>query len=426
MAWYDVAGAIASPIIALYDIGKDIFNVDRKRDLAQSKALMYDQYSYDRALMNEGAENQFGYQQSLMDLQNRFNTANMQQQYIYNQLLSNKGREIYQLRQNGINPAAQNGVSGSGGSVSLPATQAGSVSSPVGSVGGIYQSSRTPIASQVLTSLSSVMSQAREREYVAAKTDSERIKQITMLREQQATIQNLEAQTLKAAKDAGYTEEQIRQLKASFQLRMEKLNSEIDNLERTGKAATKTADAREKEAQAAEQNAATAAKTQTEQVRHNQETEAIQRAANAISSRAVAVDEAKVQSTIDEMKARTRQLNQQANLTEQDIIWYADKVESMLELNEVNMQEIANRAAKEGLDVETYYYRMIVDQLLRAADIVSEFVPTKAVNQIARKITQRETGKNARGNKMEREDTWFEYNDGTTPPWQKKQSLSNN
>lgn len=419
MAWYDVAGAIVSPITALYDIGKDIFNVDRKRDLVHSKQLMYDQYSYDRALMNEGSENQFGYQQSLMDLQNRFNTANMQQQYIYNQLLSNKGREIYQLRQNGINPAAQNGVSGSGGSVSLPATQAGSVSSPVGSVGGTYQSSRTPIASQVLTSLSSVMSQAREREYVAAKTDSERIRQITMLREQQATIQNIEAQTLKAAKEAGYTEEQIIQLKASFQLRMEKLNAEIDNLERTGKAASKTADAREKAAQAAEQNAATAAKTQTELERHNQAVEAIQRAANAINSRSVAVDEAKVQSSIDEMKARTRQLNQQANLTQQDVLWYAEKVESMLELNEVNMQEIANRAAKEGLDVATYYERLIADQLLRAADIAGEFMPRKMVNQIARVIRQRETGKNARGNKMEREDTWYEYNDGVTPPWQK-------
>lgn len=213
MAWTDVVGAITAPLTALYDIGKDIFNVDRKRDLAQSEQLMYDQYRYDQSLMNEGSENQFGYQRALMNLQNSFNTKNMQQQYIYNQLLSNKGREIYQLRQNGINPAAQNGVSGSGGSVSLPVTQAGSVSSPVGSVSGTYQSSRSPIASQVLTSLSSVMSQAREREYVAAKTDSERIKQITMLREQQATIQNLEAQTLKAAKDAGYTEEQIGSLK---------------------------------------------------------------------------------------------------------------------------------------------------------------------------------------------------------------------
>lgn len=411
-------GTASSALASGFGLLDSIFGFSANRQYQYQKELQDRQNAFNQEMMREQMKRQFDYNHSLMEFQNEYNTKNMSTQYLYNQLLSNKARDIYSMRSNGINPAVSNGVSSGSGSVSLPSTTPLG-SSPVGLAGGApsYSLPHQPFSAAAFGALSDSLLKSSQRNYYNSQSKKLNIEMQTQLERQIAEIENLKAQALKAGKDAGYTAVQLKQLEDSFNDRLKEIQARAEYYNKSAQAAEKNADSNARTADAAVQNAATNVKTQEETVRHNQAVEAIQRAANAINSRAVSVEEAKVQPIIDEMKAKTRSLNASANLTDQEIIWYAEKTMSILDINASTIEKLKAEARVKNLDADWYVERVLSDQLIEVARVVGDYLPAGQIKKIAGTIKQETEGRTPQGYKTKTTKEWTVGPDGK-PSWQ--------
>lgn len=222
---------------SLYDLGKDILNVDTHRSVEGNKELMDYQHGLNLDTMN----NQTSLSQILMghqyelnkllqgsqidaakDMQQRqidankasqnlaqfFNEQNMSKQFAYNQYLSSVGRNIIGNRSNGINPSAQS--AGGSGSVTAPSSTPLAASSPsvsgsqvgLGSVGALGASGNGKLtnafsASQVLKNAADANLSHQQGENQAIRNKTELIRNLTELNNMRSAIARNESEATK-------------------------------------------------------------------------------------------------------------------------------------------------------------------------------------------------------------------------------------
>lgn len=267
LGWTQVLGGASSGLNLLqggFNFVKDLFGTDYGRSAQLQKEMLAAQFGYNRQLASdqhdynlEMASIQNAYQKALMEQSQGYNLTNMQRQYLYNSFLSNKGRDIYAMRMSGINPAS--GTGSPSGSVSLPSAPQGAAGSfPAGlpSVAGGASSPTShyqPIDGQVGNTIRNLS----ESNLTDEQAKEQRIKNIYAAQKQIMELEKMKMEVTRGLTDKEKTDREVEMMLSTWneqigiaRATLKKLLNEADSIPRI------TA-AKEKEAQAAVDNADT-------------------------------------------------------------------------------------------------------------------------------------------------------------------------
>lgn len=405
-----------------YDLAKDLFNVDRGRNLESSKEmadynygiwgqqfdrmkaaqefLVHHQYNYDKALQDasfqygkENLERQIAANKEMMDIAQGYNTSNMDKQFQMNAYMSNIGRNIAAERANGINPSSSSPGSGS---VTLPSTSplgVGMPSNPSGSVGSAAAPNPSGVSSAVSSNQIFSASETARNVAVAHREESaaqnQDIQNMTQLirdrmkiRESIADIKVKYSESNKMDKETSLYLKQLEYADRDYEAKIEELRKRGNMHEDIGSAAKETASA-------ASSQASTAAGQLSETERHNRAIESIDRQKNVLTKYGLSLDERRVQqlekqtpALIDELESRAKNWSSQKNLNDAELKWIDEKFESMIELQEAEAEKIRQQARKEKMDADTYYWRMIYDQTMGVLNSVPALKGAKALRDV--------------------------------------------
>ena len=406
--WYDslpVIGAGMDILGSGYNFFKDLFGIDRGRDLFQSKELMSMQDYYNRASQSRAFQNQF----ALQARQQEFNEANMSKQFAMNEYLSNRGRDILNTRRAGLNPAAASGNPVS--SVSLPSV--GTPSSPMPTSSPLTYQGSSLVKSP--DGLSSSLSAASEHMANAANTN---IRNVTQLALSEAQVLETFAKARKSLLDGNATEIDLKYLDDEKKKTLDLLRSQAAYNDKAGDAATKQAEAAGVQADAAKtqaevsgRNADTRQAELEETRRHNEVLEGIQRTYNRIYGESVQVERDKVEPIISELEARARKHNADAALTDQEVMWYASKINAIIDLYATEAYKTKQEGINTAKDNATYEYRLMWKVINDILDHIPFAGKTASADKqrIATKVQRSEHGMNAKGYKTNTERTDYYY-----------------
>lgn len=343
-----------------FNFFKDIFNTDSSRAVENNQFLMRQQHIFNREMQDQ----QQKYNVENMNLSNSFNRANMERafqqnkslmsdQAIYNAMLSNRARDIFNARAAGLNPAEMTGSyvgSVSGQSASAPASAPASVSAP--SVG-------SPTASPSKYSAGSGTSYADylEKTAIAKERDSatganqstenlnnskaelnkidavtRNTKNINDILEQFARIDKLRAD--KVVSDA-----QANRLRNLLEHEIRNLDSSSENLEAQSEAVLENVQTRKNELE--------------ETKRHNAVEEALQDYQNVTNRMQVNINEKTAQAVIEREYALADKFTSEKLKTDEEKKHVAELMLSEIKLNEAE-KDLAV-AKRHGQTTENYY-----------------------------------------------------------------------
>ena len=377
-----------------YNLFKDIFNIDRGRDLDVSRELMALQNQYNLQQQQKA----FNQQWQLLNRQNQFNEQNMATQFAMNNYLSNRGRDILNSRLSGVNPTAASSPSGS---VSLPsvaapaATGFPAASSPYSrgngtgnltSLGNIFSNLKQSDTARIAANASAAKNEAE-----AANTT---IHTITQLQRDKMQLAKMWAETKKSLADAGLTKKQIDKYDEEFNHRMNLLDAQAEEASATAFANTKNAETREKE-QAANQ-------------RYQEKQNAINEMLAKVEQGKLALDKEKLPHVVDVLDAERRKYNADYSLTEQEVMWYADKMYTLLTKETWEYLLTKQRAINQEMENDFFIYDKIEGYVMDLGNLISQFVPKapkgapsnqgRIERELRKKITREVKYRDARGN----------------------------
>ena len=247
-----------------YDLGKDLLNVDRNRDVAASQkmadynyniwqaqaeklqgfneSLMEQQYDYNRWLQQmaydygiSGMMLQHDLNKDSQAIAQQYNQANMQKQFEYNNYLSSMGRNIIAERANGINPSS--GTPGSG-SVTAPGSSPLSSSAP-GSPGasvGLPGAPSAPggsgnYAVHQSISASNVVAQAAQAEKAKQEAKGTEIDNLTRLTENYTRISQRIQEINNLEKQGKVLDEDVKREKTNNEYLAQKILAQIQAID---------------------------------------------------------------------------------------------------------------------------------------------------------------------------------------------------
>lgn len=377
-----------------YNLFKDIFNIDRGRDLDVSKELMSLQNQYNLQQQQKA----FNQQWQLLNRQNQFNEQNMATQFAMNNFLSNRGRDILNSRLSGLNPTAASSPSGS---VSLP-----SVAAPAATG---FPAAGTPYSrangTGSLTSLGNIFSNLKQSDTSriaanasASKNEAEatntNIHTLTQLQRDKMQLLKMWADTKKSLADAGLTEKQISKYDDEFNHRMNLLDSQAEEASATASANLKNAETREKEQVA----------NQRYQERQNEINEMLAK----VEQGRLSIDREKLPHVVDVLDAERRKYNSEYSLTEQEVMWYADKMYTLLTKETWDYLLAKQRAIGQELENDFFIADKIEGYVMDFGNLFSEFVPKapkgassnlgRIERELRKKITREVKYHDVRGN----------------------------
>jgi len=385
--WYDSLPLIGSGFDILgsgYNFFKDIFGIDRNRDFDTNARMLELQNRYN----TQSQYRSFQQQQFLARMQQKYNEENMSTQFAMNDYLSNRGRDIINSRRAGVNPSALSGSSA--GSVSLPSAPS-APASPALAVGG--SSYARPVSFTPPSSLSSDLSTTSEH---MANANYRNLQSLNELIKTGADIGKLISESEKNLADAGYTKEQIKHYHDNLIHLWDLWKAQAENQRKQGISALKQGDAAirnagaaEKQADAAAQNAETRVSELEETTRHNKRSESLTAAANKIAADGVQVDRDKVDAIVNELNARARSENAQAGLTDQEIMWYADKMYTILSNYVWDTQGKKQKAILTEMQNDFFISDKVLEYLDTVLDHVENLTPVgkaKVMNQVKQRV----------------------------------------
>lgn len=392
----DIVSTAISPLTDTWNLVKDVTGIDWSRQKSQSTDLMKAQYEWNE----KAAENAFNRSVDLasmaqnfnldsMAMQQKYNEANMQQQFVYNNMLSNAARNVFQMRQSGVNPITG---SSSVSSVGLPSQSSlpnpmpnfpmGAVS--LGSVGNPSRS--VDAASSILASKT-----FHENMNIDSVTNLNNIKAKTQLEEQLSNLVKMRSDIVKNLSDARVNDAQAKSILATLDDRINEIRMHITSMDRTSQAAQETASAATKQAEVADRRADIA----QQEVEVHRESNIIERLkvgvqqllAN-IQSRGVDIQERQVASIERLNQSLAAKYDSEKALTDQDILWYAEKVISEIDRNNAFAKSATEQSRLTGKQADYYELRMILDYGIQIARTVAEFLPTKVVTKAVGKALE--------------------------------------
>lgn len=369
MGFFDVIAPIMAGISAassLFGFGKDLFGTEYDRQLDYQKQAMNYQSQLQAGLMDKSQgftrENMATSQQynlENMAKQQEYAQLNMQNQFAYNQALSNAARNAFQLRSAGVNPV--NGVS-SASSVGLPAAGLPSAPSGTSPSGAVGMASFTP--SKTIESLNSMQFArvAQQNALDAAIADKQSAEAENVRTLMYANLDLIKSQIEANMKAAGKSQAEIDTLLKNLGW-IDKLNENAIDVSQ------KNASATMEQAKAASKNADT-----------NQYSAETQRLSYELQKmKFERYDMALLQPTINNLNAMAREHNQQANLLQEDVKWYYEKVMADLDIKKQVEEQARQEAARTGKDVENYEFKMYSQFALSLIDTVGNLIPTKQI-----------------------------------------------
>ena len=402
-----------------YNLFKDFGNVDMQRQADLQKTLMNEQFNYNSEL----AYQQYGYSQNLAKLQNElqqvlmeksqgYNSENMKKQFLYNQMLSNRGRDIYALRMAGLNPAAMNGSTQ--GSVSLPSSPQGQSNVPIAGMpsvgfGGVSPTSYSPSSSAANSALDIAQIQK-----LAADTKGQNIRNLYGLIRERTSILKERSEAYQAFMSGVKSEQDAiirnnewnKYLKPYWDKSLKELDARINHYNKTADAAIKNSDANLLNAQNNADRLEWDKFIQGLQIKVNQ--------FNAETQRKGVVVEANKLDALKPLWDSTKKLNEsEESLNEQEILWYADKIESMIRVNESVVHKNLADARLTGEKADAYVYDLIATHVEKLVDSATNLIPQKGAKRIAEDVTKRvfhrykENGMTPQGRKTERTTEWY-------------------
>lgn len=343
-----------------FNFFKDIFNTDSSRAVQNNQFLMRQQHIFNREMQDQ----QQKYNVENMNLSNSFNRANMERafeqnkalmsnQAIFNAMLSNRARDIFNARAAGLNPAEMTGSyvgSVSGQSASAPASAPAPVSAP--SVGS-PTASPSKYAAGSGTSYADYLEKtaiAKERDSATGANQStenlnnskaelnkidavtRNTKNINDILEQFARIDKLRAD--KVVSDA-----QANRLRKLLEHEIRNLDSSSENLEAQSQAVLENVQTRKNELE--------------ETKRHNAVEEALQHYQNVTNRMQVNINEQTAQAVIEREYALADKFTAEALKTNEEKKHVAELMLSEIKLNEA--QKDLAVAKRHGQTTENYY-----------------------------------------------------------------------
>lgn len=229
------------------------FNVTGKRQLKAQQQLAQQQYDYQRQLMGE----QYGYSRMmanynqelsrlLMEQQQKYVNDNMAKQMIYNQLLSNRGRDIAAMRSNGLNPASGSSIPSS--SVSPGGVPSAQSSQSLGGTPGFPMPSFNQPAAHGYGGYSSVAKTLAEVRNTNAEAQGQEIKNKFGILREMYGIKQMRAAIARDEREAQKLGTETYQLWMFMGKEYEKLQKELVYMDQQTKTSKQIGDAAEKNA----------------------------------------------------------------------------------------------------------------------------------------------------------------------------------
>lgn len=416
-----------------YGLFKDFTNLDVRRQVNAQQRLM----DYSQEYTRENMESQFNYNRSMQDWAQQYNRENMSTandylqhnmqlnhdlnldsmsaQYAYNQALSNAGRSVLQQRMSGVNPQAASAPSQS---VSALGATASSASAPAGPDGSVSALSPSSSAVSIIRNVpNSLYADIRRADSESALNDekkrSEAIANITRLDESIARLELMQSEILKNHSTSENLDANTIDILESLEYKINKLASESDKLQaEIDRISVQNA--------VDQQNADTNQRQVEENIRHNKESEAIQRVANSIASRGVAVSEAKVEAEINKLKQEANKFISEQMKNDNESRKVVAETQTINEVREHLVAKLEQdvRNAKEEEDkivAETILAEVRAGREAEGiiGDILGSFTPPEDIIEIDKEKQWRDPYTGER-----RRHSWTETKRGPSP-WQR-------
>lgn len=333
----------------LWNFGKDLFNLDGQRALAQQKdllALQQQYYKENAAMANQYNIAMFDRQRKqafdMFDAQSTFANLSMDKQFRQNAILSDQGRAVAQQRAAGLNPSA--GDARPSGSVAMPSTPSGG-SIPGGSMSPSSPSPGSATVSHYVADMNSLIESGLKLDNIM----SELSKRKSEVRQQlnQEKISKTEADKREEVLDAG--------------IEATKTNAEATWLNAQTNAGMKHVEEVYKEAM-----------VKVEQTK------------NKLQERGIKINEAKLQYEIKDIIAdihkkdeEARKAGKEADLTYKEYLNYEKKLEHALDAQDAQAASNKAHADYTQKDVDYYELKMFGDILRDVLSVAKPGTPLK-------------------------------------------------